>query len=108
MKTKTINQIGIQISGIATLVDWDNSIMGTVNMKEYFLSNEFITPKNILRCVNDNGFGCLRISSADIIIHTKYNNGSIEYAKDLMDINNPLHTQYFLGWSHLREIGAIK
>lgn len=108
MVTKTINQIGIVVSGTASLQDWDNRPLGDISMKDYFLPNEFITPKNILRCVNDNGFGCKGITSADIDISIKYDNGSIEYDRTLWNINRPQFTKFFLGWSHLKEIGAIK
>ncbi len=103
MKTKQINQIGIVIGGIATLEMWGGGT-GEIEMKQYFLPLDKITPKNILRCVNDNGFGCQSIPTADIDIYIKYDNGSKEYDRTIY-VDNTLHTEYFLGWRELREQG---
>lgn len=103
MKTKTIKQIGITVGGDATLRLWGGD-EGTITMKNYFLPNGKITPKNILRCVNDNGFGCESIIDATIDIYIKYDNGSQEYDRTLSDFNKA-QTMYFLGWNELREQG---
>ena len=108
MKEKTIKQVGIVIGGQSVLIDWDGSVMGSIEMEKYTLLNEFITKDNILRCVNDNGFGCKEISEADIDIYIKYDNGSMEFERSFNNINSPIHKKLFLGWSHLRKIGAIK
>lgn len=106
MRTKEIKQIGFIISGTATLSLWGGGT-GTIDMKEMYLPYDKCTPKNILRCVNDNNFGCEAIIAADIEIGIKYDNGSIVYERSFYDINNPIHTKYFLGWRELREQGII-
>ena len=103
MKQKTIKQTGFIISGYSTLNCWGGG-NGTVEMESYFLPFEKTTPKNILRCVNDNGFGCKSIESAQIDIYIKYDNGCIEFNRSLF-IDNPVHSQFFLGWSDLRKQG---
>ena len=103
MKTKTIKQTGIVISGTAVLNHWGGG-QGEISMEKYFLPLGKITPKNILRCVNDNGFGCQSIASADIDISIKYDNESCEFDRTIT-VDHPIHTSYFLGWRSLREQG---
>lgn len=93
MKTKTITQIGFVISGTAYLTLWGGEL-GTIEMSHKFLPYDLCTPKNILRCVNDAGFGVQSIDSADIDISIKYDNGSIEYDR-MIDVYLPIHTQFF-------------
>lgn len=101
MRTKTIKQKGFYISGEALLNLWGGG-QGTIEMKRYYLPFDKCTPKNILRCVNDNGFGCESIESAIIDISIVYDNGCSEYER-MFEIDHPIHTQYFSGWKELRE-----
>ena len=103
MKTKIITQTGIVVGGQALLRLWDDST-GTIEMEEYFLPYDKISKDNILRCVNDNCFGCRLIKEAAIDIYIKYNNGSLEYDRTVLadyEQAQPL----FLGWKELREQG---
>jgi hypothetical protein len=104
MKSKTINQIGIVIGGEATLSLWGGGT-GTIEMEKYFLPNEHVSKDNILRCVNDNGFGCENIDSAEIDIYIKYDNGSTEIERTFYDVHCKHHTHLFLGWAELRRRG---
>lgn len=104
MKSKTINQTGIVVKGTATLNLWGGG-QGDIQMDETYLPNDKITPKNILRCVNDGGFGCQSIESADIEIYIKYDNGCTEYDRSIY-VDHPIHVSYFLGWRELREQGV--
>lgn len=102
IKQKTIKQTGIEISGITYLYTWLGEY-GWINMEPYYLPNEKITPKNILRCVNDNGFGCESIESAEIDIEIVYDNGCKEFDRTI--IADQYHSNHFLGWKELREQG---
>ena len=102
-KTKLITQTGFMISGEAVLELWGGGT-GTIEMQPVFLPYEKMTPKNILRCVNDNGFGCESISSAIIDIESVYDNGS-RYPEKTIEASHKVHTKYFLGWKELREQG---
>jgi hypothetical protein len=104
MRIKTITQTGIIVSGTATLSLWGGG-GGPIAMEDYFLPNEHISKDNILRCVNDGGFGCESIDSAEIDIYIKYNNGSTEYERTLF-VDHPIHTKLFLGWDELRKQGV--
>jgi hypothetical protein len=103
MKTMLITQTGFVIGGRAGLILWDGT-RGEIEMKECYLAYHDTTPKNILRCVNDNGFGCEYIECADIDIYIKYDNGSKEYDRTLY-VDHPIHTRHFLGWRELQEQG---
>jgi len=103
MKTKTINQIGIVIGGESVISLWGGG-EGTIKMDETFIPNDKISKQNILRCVNDGGFGCESIDSSDIDIYIKFDNGCREYDRTIY-VNHPLHTQFFLGWMELNEQG---
>jgi hypothetical protein len=93
MKTKTITQTGIRISGIAFITLWDNNT-ASIEMNKTFIPNGKITKTNILSAVNDGRFGCQSIDSAEINISITYDNGSIEYDRTLF-VDNPIHTQFF-------------
>lgn len=103
MRTKTITQTGIIVSGIATISLWGGG-SGEVTMDPYFLPNEHISKDNILRCVNDGRFGCESIDSAEIDIYIKYDNGSEEIERTFF-VDSPIHAKLFLGWAELRRRG---
>ena len=103
MRTKTIKQTGFVIGGDAIVVLWDGTRNLTKMMKTY-LPYHKATPKNILRCVNDSGFGCQSIQRAYVDIYVKYDNGSEEYDRTIY-ADHPIHTQHFLGWGELRKQG---
>jgi hypothetical protein len=103
MKTKTINQIGIDVRGTSLLNLWGGG-QGTIEMESYFLPYDKITHTNILRCVNDGQFGCESIESAEIDIYIIYDNGCSEYDRTIT-VYHTLHSKHFLGWHKLREQG---
>ena len=98
-RTKKITQVGFILKGNVTLNFWGGG-EGTIVMKDLKLTYETMTPKNILRCVNDNGFGCENIASAEIDIYIWYNNGSTEYERTIF-VDHPIHIQYFNQWREL-------
>jgi len=104
-KKMEINQTGFIIAGNAVLNLWGGG-KGSILMNQKFLPYEKCTPKNILRCVNDGGFGCESIESAEIEIDIMYDNGSVEYERTII-ADHKIHTQYFLGWRELREQGIF-
>ncbi len=106
----TSKLIGIEITGIAILNMWGGG-SGEIEMEKYFLPLEHITKDNIIRCVNDNGFGCESIESATIDIELVYkDNNSYRkiYEPDRTIELGKIHRPLFNGWAHLRQIGAIK
>ncbi len=103
MKQKTIKQIGIVVKGEAVIVLWGGG-KGTVKMDRTFIPNGKITHTNIMRCVNDGGFGCESIESASIEIQIKYDNGSTEFERDI-ELDHPIQRKHFLGWAELAKIG---
>lgn len=104
--TKQINLIGIEVCGISTISLWGGGA-GQTDMYKTFLPLKFATKDNILRCVNDGGFGCEAITEAEIDIYSVWDNGSKEFERTLFADARP-HRNLFLGWRYLREIGAIK
>ena len=102
MKTKTLKQIGISVSGDAVLSLWGGG-SGLIAMDTYFLPNEKISKDNILRCVNDGGFGCESIESAEIEIRIRYENGYEEFDRWLFP--SEIHSHLFLGWAELKRQG---
>lgn len=103
MKTKTLKQTGISISGEAYLNMWGGG-QGTITMDTIFLPNDKISPKNILRCVNDAGFGCESIFMAEIDIYIQYEEGHREFDRTII-AEHGQHTKFFSGWAALREQG---
>jgi len=98
----TLNLTEIEISGTATLNLWGGG-SGTIEMERYRLPINKATKDNILRCVNDNGFGCENIQSAEIDITANYDGKRI-YMRTIY-VDSPVHQKLFLGWKSLREQG---
>lgn len=103
MKTRTIKQIGFLIQGKSVINLWGGGSC-EIEMSSTFLPYNKATPKNILRCVNDGGFGCESIQEAEIDIYIKYDNCSIEYERTIY-ATHPIHSVYFFGWKELQEQG---
>lgn len=104
MRQKLIKQIGYVVSGEAVLRLWGGG-EGAIRMEPTFIPTDKFSKTNMLRAVNDGGFGCEAIESAMIEIHVKYDNGSLGHEKTFYDINHPIHTKHFLGWAELHKQG---
>jgi len=104
MKTRTLKQVGIVVSGESLLNLWGGG-QGSIAMNPVVLKNEFITKDNILRCVNDGGFGCESIDSAIIFISVLYEGGYKERVLEI-ETDSIHHTRLFNDWRHLKSIGA--
>jgi hypothetical protein len=103
MKAITLKQTGITVKGIATLHFWGGG-EGTIEMQSTFLPIGKVTKDNILRCVNDNGFGCEAIISAEIEIYDQYEGNYQEFNRTII-AEHPIHSKLFLGWRELKEQG---
>jgi len=103
-RSKTINQIGYVISGTATLNLWGGG-QGNITMDPVSIPFDKFNKTNMLRAVNDGGFGCESIESACIEVGIEYDNGTIELGHVFYDVSSPVHTQHFLGWRYLKEQG---
>ena len=78
MKSIKLNQIGILIKEYVCINAWGGGQFD-LSMAEVFIPNGKATKDNILGAVNDNGFGCESIESAEIEIYDQYNNGYKEF-----------------------------
>ena len=106
IKTMTSTLIGYDVEGEATLSMWGGG-EGTINMKKTRLPVEHFSKDNAIRCVNDHGFGCESIESARIEVTERFSNGG--YGKCIeFETDSKNSRSLFLGWRHLRDIGAIK
>ncbi len=103
MKQKLITQIGIIVSGKSLLNLWQPG-QGEIMMERRFLPYDKITKDNILRCVNDAGFGCQSIEKAEIDIYIRYDNGSDEYDRTIY--SGRVHQHLFNGYKELRQQGV--
>lgn len=102
-KTKTITQVDIIVSGEALINMWGGR-QSEITMDKTFIPNDKISKDNILRCVNDGGFGCESIQRAFVEISIRYDNMSTEFDREFI-VDHPLHTKLFLGWKELKEQG---
>ena len=103
MKSITLNLIGVSISGTVTLNLWGGG-QGEIEMYRSFLATDKATKDNILRCVNDGGFGCESIASANIEISYCYTGGMLEYNRTVFT-DSIHHSSLFLGWRELNNQG---
>lgn len=106
VKTITATLVGYEIAGEARVSLWGGG-EGTMVMDKEFLPLEHFSKDNALRCVNDGGFGVESIDGARVEITEVYDNGG--YGKVIeFYTESESSRELFLGWKHLREIGAIK
>lgn len=80
MKQVTLNQVGYVVGGEATLNLWGGG-QGTIEMNETTIDE--LTIENILKSINDGGFGCESIEEATVIIYALYEHGYTEYETGL-------------------------
>jgi len=104
MKELNIKQIGISVEGEALINLWGGG-QGTISMDRTFLPLDKATKTNILRCVNDGGFGCESIESAEIDIYDVYEHHIAKIYNRTIFTSCRHHTKYFLGWRELSEQG---
>ena len=71
-----LNQIGYVVKGEALLNLWGGG-QGTVLMNPTFI--EELTTENVLKAINDNGFGCESFAGAEVSISIVYDRGVTEY-----------------------------
>lgn len=71
-----LNQIGYVVKGEALLNLWGGG-QGTVLMNPTFI--EELTTENVLKAINDNGFGCESYAGAEVSISIVYDRGVTEY-----------------------------
>ena len=89
MKQVTLNQVGYVVGGEATLNLWGGG-QGTIEMNETTIDN--LTIENILKSINDGGFGCESIEEATVIIYALYEHGYKEYETSLHFSSDTLYT----------------
>lgn len=73
-KTETTKLVAVKVTGQAFLHMWGGGD-GDIEMKPVYLKPEKATKDNILRCVNDNGFGVESIYEACLLLEAVYDNG---------------------------------
>mgnify|MGYP003316463622 CR=1 FL=1 len=70
-----LNQIGYVVKGEALLNLWGGG-QGTIPMNPTFI--EELTTENVLKAINDNGFGCESYAGAEVSISVVYDRGVTE------------------------------
>ena len=76
MRTKTLKQIGYEVSGQLTMNMWGGG-KGTIEMQPRQFQE--LTTENVLRSVNDSGFGCESYDSAVVDVYVLYERGLTDY-----------------------------
>uniref|UniRef100_A0A6M3LNS6 Uncharacterized protein n=1 Tax=viral metagenome TaxID=1070528 RepID=A0A6M3LNS6_9ZZZZ len=74
----TLKQIGYTIKGISTLCLWDGS-EGIIQMNKEFIPIDNLSHTNLLKCINDGGFGCEEIKEATLDIYDLFENEYKEF-----------------------------
>jgi len=96
-----VTLVGICVTGTAYCYLWGGG-EGCITMKPQTLKPEMATKDNILRCVNDGGFGVEAIYKAEIDLIALYSNGGKVYLHSF-ETDCPVHRKLFLGWKILTE-----
>ena len=79
-KQITLNQIGYRIKGEAILNLWGGGA-GSIPMQSKDIVE--LTTENVIRSINDNGFGCESFAGAEVDIYTLYERDVEEYLMSL-------------------------
>ena len=74
MKTVTLKQVGYLVGGESVINLWGGG-SGSIQMDSTFIPLGKMNKSNLLGCINDGGFGCESIDSADIYVYDKYEGG---------------------------------
>ena len=72
MRTLTLNQTGYLIEGTTTLNLWGG---GTGDIVMESVKLEELSTEEVLKAINDNGFGCESYAGACVDIYRLYENG---------------------------------
>ena len=75
-----LNQIGYRVKGEAELNLWGGGT-GSIAMEHRDIDE--LTVENVLKEINDNGFGCESYAGAEVDIYTLYERGVEEYLMSL-------------------------
>lgn len=76
MRTITLKQKGYRVKGETELNLWGGGT-GSVVMQPTDI--EELTTENVIRSINDNGFGCESFAGAEVDIYVLYERGVEEY-----------------------------
>ena len=72
----TLKQIGYRVKGEAELNLWGGG-PGSIVMRPTDIDE--LTTENVIRSINDNGFGCESFAGAEVDIYVLYERGVEEY-----------------------------
>ena len=72
----TLKQVGYVVKGEAELNLWGGGT-GSIPMEPVTIDE--LTTENVIRSINDNGFGCESYASAEVDIYILYERGVEEY-----------------------------
>ena len=97
MKEVTLKQVGYVVTGESTLNLWGGG-QGSISIKPEKVKR--VSKEIILACVNDNGFGCESIDSAEIDIYDLYESGYQEFNRTIYADSQ--YSKSFLNWKMLR------
>lgn len=75
-RTITLKQIGYRVEGEAELNLWGGGT-GSIAMQPTDIDE--LTTENVIRSINDNGFGCESFAGAEVDIYILYERGVEEY-----------------------------
>ena len=76
MRTITLKQKGYRVEGEVELNLWGGGT-GSIAMQPTDI--EELTTENVMRSINDNGFGCESFAGAEVDIYVLYERGVTEY-----------------------------
>lgn len=104
-KEMKVKLIGYEVSGEAVLHLWGGD-KGSIEMNASIIKEDKLSKDNILRCVNDNGFGCELIERATIHVIELYEHGA--YGKTVtLEADRDEYRDLYLGWRFLQEHGIL-
>jgi len=78
MKDLLLKFVGYQVAGIASLDLWGGG-EGTIEMNPRFIDKDKLSASTLKSCINDGGFGCQKITAAELVIYKVY--GEYPYYK---------------------------
>jgi len=95
-KQISLNLTHIKVRGSAVLNLWGGG-QGKIKMDSVLIPVKNFNKTAMLKAVNDGGFGCQSIESAEIHLFLVYNGQhGYEVFDRIIEVNHPIHTKLFL------------
>lgn len=106
MKTKELKQIGYQIEGRSEILMWGDD-RANIEFTPFRIMGE-LDIKEVIMCINDGGFGCQKLLSAEIYIFELYEYDYSIYIKKMEIDKNELDDYNYINSIYIKQVYDVR